>query len=98
MSRRTSTLNREYPECLMEINPEDAGSLNIKHMDKVRVSSRRGTIMLKVYVTDDTPRGVVFIPFHFKEAAVNLLTNPAIDPTAKIPEYKVCAVTIEPLS
>ncbi len=97
MSRRTSTLNREYPECLMEINPEDAGSLNIKHMDRVRVSSRRGTITVRVYVTDNIPQGVVFIPFHFKEAAVNLLTNPAIDPTAKIPEYKVCAVSIEPI-
>lgn len=53
--------------------------------------------MVKVYVTDDTPRGVVFIPFHFKEAAVNLLTNPASDPSAKIPEYKVCAVNIEPV-
>jgi len=97
MSRRTSTLNREYPECLMEINPEDAGSLNIKHMDRVRASSRRGTITVRVYVTDNIPQGVVFIPFHFKEAAVNLLTNPAIDPTAKIPEYKVCAVSIEPI-
>jgi predicted molibdopterin-dependent oxidoreductase YjgC len=97
MSRRSSTLNREYPECLMEINPEDADSLNIKHMDKVRVSSRRGTITVRVYVTDNIPQGVVFIPFHFKEAAVNLLTNPAVDPTAKIPEYKVCAVSIEPI-
>jgi formate dehydrogenase alpha subunit len=95
MSRRTSTLNREYPECLMEINPKNADSLNIRHMDKVRVSSRRGEITVRVYVTDDTPQGVVFIPFHFKEAAVNLLTNPAIDPVAKIPEYKICAVNIE---
>jgi formate dehydrogenase alpha subunit len=97
MCRRTSTLEREYPECLMDINPKDADYLGIKNMNMVRVSSRRGSITVRGYITDKTPEGIVFIPFHFKEAAVNLLTNPAIDPTAKIPEYKVCAVTIEPL-
>jgi predicted molibdopterin-dependent oxidoreductase YjgC len=66
-------------------------------MDKVRVSSKRGTIIVSAYVTERTPEGIVFIPFHFKEAAVNLLTNPALDPSAKIPEYKVCAVNIEPV-
>lgn len=95
MCRRTSTLEREYPECLMEINPKDADSLGIKNMDMVRVLSRRGSITVKGYITDRTPEGVVFIPFHFKEAAANLLTNPAIDLSAKIPEYKVCAVKIE---
>ncbi len=95
MCRRTSTLEREYPECLMEINPKDAASLGIKNMDMVRVLSRRGSITVKGYITDRTPEGVVFIPFHFKEAAANLLTNPAIDPSAKTPEYKVCAVNIE---
>jgi formate dehydrogenase alpha subunit len=97
MCRRTSTLEREYPECLMDINPGDADSLRIKNMDKVRVSSKRGTIIVSAYVTERTPEGIVFIPFHFKEAAVNLLTNPALDPSAKIPEYKVCAVNIEPV-
>lgn len=95
MSRRTSTLNRELPECFVEINPRDADSLTIKHMDMVKVSSRRGEITVRAYITDNIPEGVVFIPFHFKEAAVNLLTNPVVDPSAKIPEYKVCAVHIE---
>ncbi len=97
MSRRTSTLNRESPECLIEINPKDADSLKIRHMDMVNISSRRGSIMVRVYITDSTPEGVVFIPFHFKEAAVNLIINPVLDPSAKIPEYKVCAVNIEPV-
>jgi len=97
MCRRTSTLEREYPECTMEINPQDANSLRIMDMDKVRVSSRRGAITVRVYITDKIPEGIVFVPFHFREAAVNLLTNPALDPTAKIPEYKVCAVNIEPV-
>jgi formate dehydrogenase alpha subunit len=95
MSRRTSVLNRECPECLIEINPKDADSLKIRHMDMVRISSRRGAIMVRTYITDSTPEGVVFIPFHFKEVAVNLIINPVLDPSAKIPEYKVCAVNIE---
>ena len=48
-------------------------------------------------VTDKTPEGIVFIPFHFREAAVNLITNTAVDPVAKIPEFKVCAVRVVPL-
>lgn len=95
MSRRTSTLERECPECLIEINPSDADSLQIKHMNVVRVSSRRGVLTGRVYITENTPGGVVFMPFHFGEAPVNMLTNPALDPSAKIPEYKVCAVRIE---
>jgi formate dehydrogenase alpha subunit len=95
MSRRTSTLNRELPECFVEINPGDADSLKIRHMDMVTVTSRRGSITARAYLTQDAQQGVVFIPFHFKEAAVNILTNPVVDPTAKIPEYKVCAVHIE---
>jgi predicted molibdopterin-dependent oxidoreductase YjgC len=97
MCRRTSTLEREYPECLVEINPKDADLLKIKNMDRVYVSSRRGTITVRVCITERTPEGVVFIPFHFREAAANLLTNPSLDPSAKIPEYKVCAVNIGPI-
>jgi predicted molibdopterin-dependent oxidoreductase YjgC len=64
---------------------------------KVKVSSRRGEIELIVRVTDRIKPGVVFIPFHFAEAAANALTNSAFDPIAKIPEYKVCAVKVEVL-
>jgi formate dehydrogenase alpha subunit len=95
MSRRTTTLNRELPECFVEINRNDAESLTIRHMDMVKISSRRGEITVRALITDNIPEGVVFIPFHFKEAAVNLLTNPVVDPSAKIPEYKVCAVHVE---
>ena len=95
MSRRTTILNRELPECFVEINRKDAESLAIKHMDTVKVSSRRGEITVRAVITDNIPEGVVFIPFHFREAAANLLTNPVVDPSAKIPEYKVCAVHIE---
>jgi len=62
----------------------------------VRVSSRRGTIVLRAWLTQRTTVGVVFIPMHFAEAAANLLTIDALDPLAKIPEYKACAVRIVP--
>jgi predicted molibdopterin-dependent oxidoreductase YjgC len=97
MCGRTSVLEREEPECLLEINPLDAEKIGIKDRTMVRISSRRGYIELLAYVTNKTPEGTVFIPFHFREAAANILTNPATDPGAKIPEYKVCAVKIEPL-
>ena len=75
--------------------PEDAKKLGIKDKEPVKVSSRRGDIQVKALVTDRIKPGVVFIPFHYAEAAANVLTNPALDPVAKIPEFKVCAVKIE---
>jgi formate dehydrogenase alpha subunit len=95
MTRRTTTLEREQPECTVEINIEDAKRLGIKNRTKVRVSTRRGSIEAIADVTDKTMQGTIFIPFHFQEASANLLTNPALDPYAKIPEYKVCAARVE---
>jgi predicted molibdopterin-dependent oxidoreductase YjgC len=69
--------------------------LQFKDGEQVNVSSRRGSITLPVLVTDRINRGVTFIPFHYKEAAANLLTNDALDPDCKIPEAKVCAVKVE---
>ncbi len=97
MCRRTSVLEREEPDCFMEINPEDAEELEIKDGSPVKVSSRRGSITVKARITRKIARGIVFIPFHYAESPANLLTNPATDPKAKIPEYKVCAVKIESL-
>jgi len=95
MTRRTSTLNREVPTGFVEINPKDAEKLNIKKGSRVKIASRRGEIETKALVTEKVKEGSVFVPFHFSEAAANVLTNPAVDPVAKIPEYKVCAVKIE---
>jgi predicted molibdopterin-dependent oxidoreductase YjgC len=95
MTRRSPTLEREAPECQVEINPKDALSLNIRAGQLVRVTSRRGSIRARALVTDNIREKTVFIPFHYAEAAANILTNPAIDPISKIPEYKVCAVRIE---
>lgn len=93
---RHSILDFAQPEALVEINPADAPQIPCRDGDPVRVSSRRGAIVLRAKITEKASRGVVFIPFHFAEAAANMLTIDAVDPQAKIPEYKICAVKIEP--
>ncbi len=93
---RHSKLDDLYPEARIEMNPADASRLKIEDGQAVRVSSRRGSIVLRAWVTQRTTVGVVFIPMHFAEAAANLLTIDALDPRAKIPEYKACAVSIVP--
>jgi predicted molibdopterin-dependent oxidoreductase YjgC len=95
MTRIGKGMNERCPESLMEINSRDAEQIGIKSGDMVLVSSRRGKVRVKAQVTDRSPEGTVFMNFHFRETAVNLLTNPALDPVAKIPEYKVCAVKVE---
>jgi len=91
---RHSQLDALYPEALVEANPADAALMDITDGETVRVSSRRGSIVLRVRVTEKVNAGVVFIPFHFSEAAANLLTIDALDPQAKIPEFKACAVNV----
>jgi len=95
MTRRVKGLNILKGEGEVEVNPDDASALGISDGEMVRVISRRGQITARARVTEVTPHGVVFMTFHFAESAANMLTNPALDPAAKIPEYKVCAVRIE---
>lgn len=95
MTRKGGALNRLYPEALAEINVEDAKALNVMDGDYINIVSRRGSLTIKAVVGEITDRGVAFVPFHFYEAAVNELTNGALDPVSKIPELKVCAVRIE---
>jgi formate dehydrogenase alpha subunit len=97
MSRRAEKLNQEVSEAYIEMHPEDAKQIGLNGDKKVKVSSRRGEIELHARITDRIKPGVVFIPFHFAEAAANALTNSAFDPIAKIPEYKVCAVKVKAL-
>lgn len=95
MSRRSRGLVSRTPEAFVEINPRDAKTLAIQPGDKLKVASRRGSIELVADVSERCDQGVLFIPFHYSEAAVNRLTNTALDPVAKIPEFKVCAVRVE---
>jgi predicted molibdopterin-dependent oxidoreductase YjgC len=95
MTRVSPHLHREMPEAVMEIHPEDAAALRCQDGDRVRVSSRRGSIVTRISLTERIGKGVVFMPFHFAESAANVLTIAALDPVCKIPEYKVCAVKIE---
>ncbi|MEW6679598.1 MAG: formate dehydrogenase subunit alpha, partial [bacterium] len=94
LSRRSLALDNYIKEGFAEINPKDASKLGILDGEMVKVSSRRGEIDIKARITDIVPSGVVFIPFHFRESPVNILTNPSLDPIAKIPEFKVSAVRI----
>jgi predicted molibdopterin-dependent oxidoreductase YjgC len=95
MSRRCQGLDEIYPQALAEINPSDARELGVEDGAMVKVTSRRGEVEVQAQLTERVPKGTIFISFHFGEAAANVLTNPVLDPVAKIPEYKVCAVRVE---
>jgi formate dehydrogenase alpha subunit len=96
MTRRVRPIEQVASEPYVEIHREDAKKLGIEQGSRVRVSSRRGTITLTAQVSNRPEQGVVFIPFHYKEAAANVLTSStAVDPVCKIPELKVTAVKIE---
>jgi formate dehydrogenase alpha subunit len=95
MTRRSKKLESEAPEAYVEIHPDDAKKIGLNGHKRVRVSSRRGQIELGVRITNDIRCGLVYIPFHWAEAAANVLTNDACDPITKTPEYKVCAVKVE---
>jgi len=89
-----SSLEDSYPEAICEIHPVDAIQLEIRTGDWVTVSSKRGAITLRAMLTERSPEGTVFVPFHFAEAAANLLTLEQLDERAKIPDYKITAVKV----
>jgi formate dehydrogenase alpha subunit len=96
LTRRAKGLMEAYPEPLVEINPEDATRIGLNGLSTVRVRSRRGEMVARAVVTDRVAPGVVFGSFHFPGPGnVNNLTIAALDPLAKIPEYKLCAVALE---
>lgn len=95
MTHRAAGLEAMYPEALVEIHPRDAARAGIDANGMMKVASRRGEILAKAQITDRVEPGLIFTTFHFAESAANFLTNPALDPQAKIPEFKVCAVRVE---
>lgn len=96
LTHRSPGLNALAPFPEVEVHPEDAIKLEIKDGDPVKVSSRRGIIRARALLTRRSPPGTIFLTFHFAEAPANLLTSDNVDPVAKIPEYKVSAVRLEP--
>ncbi len=94
MTRRVGGLDDLLGEGWVDINPTDAEKLDIAHGDRVKITSRRGSVTARANVTDVSDQGVVYMNMHFAESAVNVLTNPALDPVSKIPEFKVSAVKI----
>jgi formate dehydrogenase alpha subunit len=95
MTRRSQGLLDIYSKPLIEVNDEDAYRLGLNGNKRVRITSRRGSIEAEAWVTDRVPPGMVYANFHFPEASANELTIAALDPVAKIPEFKVCAVKVE---
>ena len=95
MTRRSEPLDQLVPHGTIEINPTDAEQLGISEGDDVQVTSRRGQVVTKARVIERPRLGTVFMAFHFNEAPANMLTNAALDPIAKIPELKICAVQLE---
>lgn len=95
MTRHSASLWILDPLERAEINPSDAASIGVGPEDLVRITSRRGSVVSAIKITDKVNPGVVFMTFHYKESPVNELTNSAYDPVTKTAEYKVCAVKIE---
>jgi predicted molibdopterin-dependent oxidoreductase YjgC len=95
MTRRVPGLSRQEPECFVEMSGNDARKHGLADRAMVRVVSRRGSLEARVRISSKAVDGTVFLPFHFAEAAANLLTVDAVDPDAQVPEFKVCAVRLE---
>jgi formate dehydrogenase major subunit len=97
MTRRASNLDTLEPEAIAGMHPRELDRLGVPPGGFIRVSTRRGEVVLKARADRDVAEGMVFIPFCFAEAAANLLTNPQLDPMGKIPEFKFCAAKVEPV-
>jgi formate dehydrogenase major subunit len=98
MTRRASVLDAIEPAAIAHLAPRDLKRLGVAPGGRVRVETRRGAIELTARVDRDVPPGLVFIPFCYAEAPANVLTNPALDPDGKIPEFKFCAARVERVS
>ncbi len=97
MTRRAGVLDELEPEAVAFLAPRELRRLHLRPGDMLRLETRRGAVEVHVRADGDVPAGMVFMPFCYAEAAANLLTNPALDPTGKIPEFKFCAARVTPL-
>ena len=96
MTRRASVLDALEPAATASMCAQDMARMNLRPGQRIRLSSRRGAVEMLLRQDNGTPAGAVFVPFGFVEAAANELTNAALDPFGKIPEFKFCAVRLEP--
>ena len=96
MTRRAGVLDAIEPEAVAFMSPNDLWRRWLAPGDMIRLETRRGAVEVKVRCDRDVPEGMVFMPFCYAEAAANLLTNPALDPFGKIPEFKFCAARVTP--
>ncbi len=96
MTGKVDGLNKLFPESFVEIHPVTAGKLGIRDGAKVTVATRRGKVKATAKLTDKVKESVIFMPFHFADGPANALTNPALDPIAKIPEFKSCSAAVIP--
>jgi formate dehydrogenase major subunit len=96
MTRRTAVLDALEPDPVALVHPQDLARLGVRPGEAVTIASRRGEVVLYARADDSSPPGAVFVPFCYYEAAINRLTNPALDPFGKIPEFKYCAVRMTP--
>jgi predicted molibdopterin-dependent oxidoreductase YjgC len=94
MTRKSAAINQVSPTGYIEIHPSDAEKLGIVEAETVEVITRRGTITVPAKITRTVEKGWLFMPFHFWESPANMLTNDALDPYAKIPEFKVCGAAV----
>ena len=94
MTRRAAALDYIEPEPVASVHPLDLEELGVAPGETLTLASRRGSISLYARADDGMPRGAVFVPFCYYEAAANVLTNPALDPFGKIPEFKYCAIRV----
>jgi formate dehydrogenase major subunit len=95
---RCEGLNDLLPEETADLSPADAEAYGIRDGERISVKSRRGEVVVKAKVTDQVPRGMVWMAFHFRENCANWLTNPVFDPITRTAEYKACAVSIGKLA
>lgn len=95
MTRRSTALDARESTATVELNPADAEELGVRDGEEVIITSRRNSIRIAVRCSNRVARRQVFVPMHYREAAANLLTNPALDGPSGIPEFKVCAVRVE---
>ncbi len=98
MSRRAAVLDDLEPEAVASLAPAELSNIGAQPGDVIRIATRRGVIDITARVDSAVPQGVIFIPFCYVEAAANLLTNPALDPVGKIPEFKFCAARVEKIA